>query len=83
MWAGDHDLWHSNYVSACINELETDTGIGNAYSRTLLIDIKENPIKIMNDQIDTRGLKPLDRFRKIIWELGYCNMFLGYFELVF
>lgn len=80
MWAGCHDLWHSRFVSSCVEVLEKDPEVVLAYPRTLLVDIDNNTIELMNDRIDTRGLNALERFKKIIWELGYCNMIYGLFR---
>lgn len=80
MWAGDHDLWHPNFVSTCIETLEEDPQIVLAYPVTSVIDVKGNVTGIMDDKIDTRGLEPSDRFKKIAFELVYCNMFYGLFR---
>lgn len=80
MWAGDHDLWHPGFISSCLEVLEKDPEVVLAYTHTLLIDNNGNTLEMMPDQLDTRGLNPLDRFKKIIWELGFCNMFYGLFR---
>lgn len=77
MWAADHDLWHPNFISRCVSVLECDSNAVLSYSRTILIDPNGNPLGIMPDQIDTRGMPDVRRFKYIIWNLSWCNMVYG------
>ena len=77
MWAGDHDLWHPTLISRCISILETDLEVVLVYPRTMLIDTDGNNLGLTSDQIDTRGLSPLERFKYIVFKLGWCNMMYG------
>jgi len=78
MWAGDHDLWDQSYVTKCISILEDDPTAVLAYSRTMLVDIEGNPIGLMPDQIDTRGItSPSERYLNLIRNLRWGNMVYG------
>jgi len=77
MFAADHDLWHPSFISHCVSILESQPDVVLVYPRTMLIDSSGSPLGLMTDQIDTRGEKPIARFRHIIWELGWCNMVYG------
>src|ERR1051325_517125 len=77
MWAGAHDLWAESYVSQCISLLEHDPTVVLTYSRTMLIDLEGNPIGLMPDQIDTRGMTTPVRYAHLIRNLRWCNMIHG------
>jgi glycosyltransferase involved in cell wall biosynthesis len=81
MWASDHDLWHPTYVSACVSILEEEPDVVLAYARTTLIDPDGNPLRLLPDQIDTRGMADaVYRYKYIIWYLAWNNMVLGVFR---
>lgn len=77
MFAGDHDLWHPTFISRCISILEKEPDVVIAYSRTQLIDAKGNPLEVMSDKIDTRGMSAINRYKYIIHNLTWCNMIYG------
>jgi glycosyltransferase involved in cell wall biosynthesis len=77
MWAGDHDLWDPSYLSRCISVLEEDPTVVLAYSRTMLVDLEANPIELLPDQIDTRGMSAPERYVHLIRNLFWCNMVYG------
>lgn len=77
MFAGSHDLWHQTFISRCVDILEDEPEVVIAYSRTMLIDIDDKPIEIMSDRIDTRGMSHLKRYKYLIKNLSWCNMFYG------
>lgn len=77
MWAADHDLWHSTFISQCVSILEDDPDVVLAYSRTMLIDTSGNDLGLMWDQIDTRGLSTFERFKYIVLNLSFGNMIYG------
>jgi hypothetical protein len=77
MFAGDHDLWHPTFISRCVSILEADPMTVLAYSRTMLIDLDGHPLELMPDQIDTRNMPSLQRYKHIIWTLHACNMVYG------
>lgn len=77
MWAGDHDLWHPSFISRCVSILEDDPAVVLAYSRTMLIDADNNSLGLAPDQIDTRSMPAIQRYKHIIWNLHWCNMIYG------
>lgn len=77
MWAADHDLWHSTFISKCISILEADPDVVLVYPRTMLIDTSGNDLGLMWDQIDTRGLSTFERFKYIVLNLSFGNMIYG------
>lgn len=77
MWAADHDLWDPSYVARCVEVLEDDPGVAICYARTTLIDEEGDPIEVMRDRIDTRGMSPPDRYRHLLWSLHNGNMIYG------
>jgi glycosyltransferase involved in cell wall biosynthesis len=77
MFAGDHDLWHPTFISRCSSILEKEPDVVLAYSRTQLIDAKGNPLEIMTDKIDTRGLSAINRYKYVIRNLTWCNIIYG------
>jgi glycosyltransferase involved in cell wall biosynthesis len=77
MWAADHDLWHPTFISNCVSALEEEPEVVLAYSRTMLIDLGGNPLRLLPDQIDTRGMPTVRRYKHLIWNLVGCNMMYG------
>ncbi len=77
MWAGDHDLWDPSYISRCTSVLEEDPTVVLAYSRTMLVDLEGDPIELLPDQIDTRGMISSERYVHLIRNLRWCNMVYG------
>jgi glycosyltransferase involved in cell wall biosynthesis len=77
MFAGDHDLWHSAFISRSISILEKEPEVVLVYSRTTFIDVASNLIEIMSDKIDTRGMTPINRYKYLIYNLTLCNMIFG------
>ncbi len=77
MWAGDHDLWDPSYISRCTSVLEEDPTVVLAYSRTMLVDLEGDPIELLPDQIDTRGMTSSERYVHLIRNLRWCNMVYG------
>ena len=77
MWAGDHDLWDPSCISRCISVLEEDPTVVLAYSRTMMVDLEANPIELLPDRIDTRGMSSPERYVHLIRNLFWCNMVYG------
>jgi glycosyltransferase involved in cell wall biosynthesis len=77
MWAADHDLRDARYISACVAALESDREAVLAYSRTMLIDKDGNELGPMDDVLVITQHRPLDRYRRIIWHLEWCNAIYG------
>jgi glycosyltransferase involved in cell wall biosynthesis len=77
MWASDHDLWESDFVSACVSALEERPDAVLSYPQTLLIDESGAPVEVMDDQIDLEQTTALARYKQLIWRLTICNMIYG------
>lgn len=77
MWAADHDLWHTTFISRCVSILKEDPNVVLVYSRTMLVDPDGKPLMLTPDQIDTREMKAVNRYIYIIWNLHWCNMVYG------
>ena len=77
MWAGAHDRWHPSFISKLLPVLDRDPNVVLAYPLTILINDADQELGVMSDRIDTRGLGDVDRMQKLLFELGYCNMFYG------
>jgi glycosyltransferase involved in cell wall biosynthesis len=77
MWASDHDLWSSDFVSACVRTLESRSEAVLAYPETLLIDEEGREVDVMDDQIDADQSSALTRYKQLIWRLTICNMIYG------
>ena len=80
MWAADHDLWKPNWVSRCVALLEQDPEMALAYSHTLVIDEEGGPMGIAPDRLDTRGLPPAERYRRVVRDVVWCNAIYGMFR---
>lgn len=67
MWAGGHDLWTPNLVSACAARLQAYPQADLAYASSCWIDGEGLPLARESGYADTRGLAPLARFFTIFW----------------
>jgi glycosyltransferase involved in cell wall biosynthesis len=77
MWAAADNELSPSFISCCSSILQHDPHVVLAYSRTTLIDDCGNPLGLAPDQIDTRGLTTIQRYKHIIWNLSWCNMIYG------
>jgi hypothetical protein len=77
MWASDHDLWDTAFVSRCVAALEADPAAVLAYPKSMLIDEDGAAIEEMDDQIDLGQPTALARYKHLIWRLTICNMIYG------
>lgn len=80
MFAADHDLWHPTFISRSVEILENNPEVILCYSRTMLIDANDNRLGLTPDQIDTRNMPPVERYKYILWNLILCNMIYGVFR---
>jgi glycosyltransferase involved in cell wall biosynthesis len=67
MWAGGHDLWTPNLVSACLERLRSHPQADLAYASSCWIDADAKPLARESGYADTRGLAPLARFFTVFW----------------
>lgn len=77
MWAGDHDMWHPNFVSRLVSILEGNPEVVLAYPRTILIDVDGHPLMTLSDRIDTRNMPAVQRYKKVVRLTGWGNMVYG------
>lgn len=75
MWAAGHDLWSSNYVSACVNLLESHPKAMIAYGCSNWIDGQSKPFACEFGWSDTRGMNVVARYFTILW--GNMHPILG------
>lgn len=83
MWAGGHDLWHTDYISECLNVLEKDPQVILCYTQVIVIDRNDNQQELIEEGIDTRSLDDFDRCRATIWGLSripFCDPISGLFR---
>ena len=77
MWAGDHDLWEPDTVSALSAVLRGDPRCVLSYGRTQVVDGEGRPLFVTPERIDTRGLSAARSYGRLVWKLGWCNMIYG------
>lgn len=75
MWAAGHDLWSSNYLSACVTLLESHPNAMIAYGCSNWIDDQGEPFGREYGWVDTRGINVLARYFTILW--GNMHPILG------
>lgn len=80
-WCSGHDLFHQSYIAKCVEILEKDESVVLCCSQSQHLDINGSVIKETKGDLDTRGLKPVERFKKILWgTLTNANIFYGLFK---
>lgn len=80
LWAAGHDLWHTNFISTLVEEMEKDSSILLCYPKSFFIDTENNIVGLIPAEIDTRGLPTIERFRKAIWDIHVGSMVYGLFR---
>lgn len=75
MWAAGHDLWSTNYLSACVAELDARPQSVLAYGLPRSIDAEGLERRVEYSCGDTRGMDPVGRFFTIVW--GNMNPIYG------
>ena len=81
LWATDHDLWEPNLISRCMAVLEKEPEVVLAYPQTRFIDLEGKIIsEIIPEQIDTRRIPALHRYKCLLWNLAMCTMIYGLFR---
>lgn len=77
VFAADHDLWASTFLSRCVARLEASPASVLAYPQTTLTDIDGRPLEVMQDRIELGDGSTLARYKRLIWNLEACNMVYG------
>ena len=80
LWAAGHDLWSSNYISACVAQLEEHPHATLAFGSSSWIDEEGKPFERKSGWTDTRGMNPISRYFTVFW--GNMHPILGLIRLV-
>lgn len=75
MWAAGHDLWSDNYITECVDALESRNSAVLAFGSSSWIDNKGEPLGREYGWSDTRGMSAAERFYTVFW--GNMNPILG------
>jgi glycosyltransferase involved in cell wall biosynthesis len=75
MWAAGHDLWSKNYVSSCVEILESHPKAVIACGSSKWIDDNGRPFDRESGWTDTRGMDVIARYFTIFW--GNMHPILG------
>ncbi len=67
MWAAGHDLWSANYLSACVDMLESHPKAIIAYGSSQWIDDQGGDFGREYGWVDTRGMDVVARYFTILW----------------
>lgn len=72
MWAGAHDLWDPNFISACLQKLLLYPNAVLCAGEYHEIDERGKFLKIIPVYPETEGLSSADRLRWVVKDLGSC-----------
>lgn len=75
MWAAGHDLWARNYLSACVEILESHPKAIIAYGSSQWINEYEKTFGREYGWVDTRGMNIIARYFTVFW--GNMHPILG------
>jgi glycosyltransferase involved in cell wall biosynthesis len=77
VWMAGHDLWHPQFLSKCIDELNENLSVVLCYPKSICIDDIDKNLGVIGRGIDTRGLDPVSRFQVVLWGMGYGSPIYG------
>ncbi|MEM1170359.1 MAG: glycosyltransferase [Cyanobacteria bacterium P01_H01_bin.35] len=80
-WVAGHDLWHTQFLSRCIEVMSQDESIVLSHPQAMWIDTDSQPLGIIPGSVDTRGLDTISRINVVLWGLGYCYPVYGLIKL--
>lgn len=75
MWAAGHDLWSQDFVTQCVQLLETESEGVIAFGSADWINAAGSPIARISGWTDTRGMDAVARFFSVFW--GNMHPILG------
>lgn len=81
MWAADHDNWEPEFISRCVELLDSDLSVVLCTSEAWWIDSNGELLELIPTHIDTRGLDKVSRFQVTIWSLDNCYPIYGLIRL--
>lgn len=67
MWAGAHDLYNKNYISASVEIMQNEQNVIVVYPQTVWIGYDGSPLNKISGFVDTRGSDIVSRFNQIMW----------------
>lgn len=76
-WTTDHDLWDPKWLERCVGLLDVEPSVAIVQSRTKLISDHGSERGLAPDQFDTRRMTAADRYRSVIRDLSWLNIFHG------
>jgi glycosyltransferase involved in cell wall biosynthesis len=76
-WVAGHDLWHSTFLSRCLEIFLQDESVVLCHPQALWIDTDGQPLGLIPSSVETRGLNQISRFNVVLWGLGYCYPVYG------
>lgn len=76
-WVAGHDLWHSTFLSQCLEILLQDESVVLCHPQAMWIDTDGQPLAVIPSSLETRGLDRISRFHVVLWGLGYCSPVYG------
>jgi glycosyltransferase involved in cell wall biosynthesis len=77
VWVAGHDLWHRTFLSRCLEILSQDASIVLCYPQALWINTDGQPLGLIPNSVETRGLNRISRLNVVLWGLGYCYPVYG------
>ena len=66
LWASCHDLWAPGFLALCVAQMERDESIVLCCTRSTWIDEAGQTIRRLGGELDTRGLSPARRYRRVL-----------------
>lgn len=76
-WVAGHDLWHSTFLSRCLEIFLQDESVVLCHPQAMWIDTDGQPLGVIPSSVETRGLDRISRFHVVLWGLGYCSPVYG------
>lgn len=77
VWVAGHDLWHSTFLSRCLEIFLQDESVVLCHPQAMWIDTGGQPLGLIPSSVETRGLDRISRFHVVLWGLGYCSPIYG------
>ncbi|BAI89175.1 glycosyltransferase [Arthrospira platensis NCB002] len=81
VWVSGHDLWHSQFLSLCVENMSQDDSMVLCHPQAMWINAESQPLGMIPGSVDTRGLDTISRVNVVLWGLGYCYPVYGLIKL--
>jgi glycosyltransferase involved in cell wall biosynthesis len=80
-WGSGHYYFHHSFISKCLEILESDESVILCCSQTQYIDVNDSVIRETKENLNTRGLPFIERFKKILYgSLTTPSIFYGFYR---